>query len=184
MRRSVAPAAVVVLLAVVAAPAGCSAHPAATTRNSAAPPAPSSHPAGPAAPVSVQLMLSSRTVTAGGKIAARVVVVNHTGHAIHTVGCNALFEVALASRSYHPVIAVTTCAERLTIPAGTSRYRVQVLASYLSCTVRHASDGRPACLSGMRTPPLPAGSYHATVYFLVTQFASAPAPIPVQVTRR
>lgn len=182
MRRSVAGAASVVLLALVAA--GCAAQPAGKTTNPAAHPAPSAHIAGPAAPVSIQLTLPSRVVTAGGRIVAHIEVVNNSGHAIHTVGCNALFDVALASRSYHPIIAVATCAERLTIPTGTSRYRVQVLASYLSCSVRHASDGRPACLPGMRMPSLPPGSYRATLYFLVTHFAPTPPPVPVRVTRR
>jgi hypothetical protein len=183
MRRSVSLAAAGVLLAVFGGTAGCASRPAAEPRQPAAQATRSTHPAGQAAPVSIKLTLVSRTVVAGGQIAGRVKVINNSGHAIHLAGCNALFTVALASHSYHPVIAVATCLQRLTIPAGTSRYRVQVLASYLSCSVRHATAGTPACLPGMRMPPLPPGSYRATLYFLVTRFAPAPAPIPVQVTR-
>lgn len=183
MRRSAGLAAVVVLLAVVAA-AGCASHPTAAPGHSAVRPTASRHSAGPVTPVSIQLMLPSRTVTAGGQIAGHVEVVNNSGHPIRTGACGGLFTVALASRSYHPVIAVTTCVHLVTIPVGKSTYREQILATYLACSMRHASDGHPACLPGTRMPPLPPGSYRATLYFLVNRFAPAPPAIPVQVTRR
>jgi hypothetical protein len=177
MRRSI------VLVALVLAVAGCASHPAPHLRASRPAPPLSAEPQPmiPAVPLSVHVILPSRTMTAGAPLAGWVEVENHTGHAIRTEGCNALFAVALASSRYHPVVAVTTCAERLTIPEGQSSYRVQVLANYLSCSVGHASGARPACLPGMRMPPLPPGRYRATLFFLVSQFAPAPPAIPVLV---
>jgi hypothetical protein len=168
MRRSI------ILLALVLAAAGCASSPAAN-------PGASEQPVSPAAPLSIHVILPSRTMTAGAQLAGRVEVENNTGHAIRTEGCNGLFAVALASSRYHPIVAVTTCVERLTIPEGQSSYRVQVLASYLSCSVGHASGARPACLPGPRMPPLPPGRYRATLFFLVSQFGPAPPAIPVLV---
>ncbi|HUB40068.1 MAG TPA: hypothetical protein VMA72_14555 [Streptosporangiaceae bacterium] len=168
MRRNVA------LLAFLLAVTGCAGH-------SAARPAANPGTTAPAAPVSIQLILPSRTVMAGSRLAAHVVVHNNTGHAIRRPGCGALFTVALASSSYHPVVATPSCLQILTIPAGTSRYRVQVLASYLACSMRHASGGLKACLPGLKAPPLPSGNYYAKLFFQVRQFAPAPPLVPVLV---
>ena len=117
MRRSV------VLLAFLVALTGC---------GSAAQPPAKPHTTGPAMPISIRIVLPSRTVMAGSRLAGHVVVDNNTGHAIHSSGCGVLFTVALASSSYHPVAATPSCLQFFTIPAGTSRYRVQGLASYLA----------------------------------------------------
>jgi len=166
-----------VVTAVVLAAAGCESRPAAGH------PGVTEQPARPAAPVSIQLVLPSTTMTTGTRLAAHVKVDNNTGHAIHVPGCGAPFTVALASSTYRPVIAVLTCVQLLTIRPGWSSYRVLVLASYLSCSPGHASGARPACLPGMRMPPLPPGRYHATLFFLVREFAPAPPAIPVRVIR-
>lgn len=165
MRRNV------VLLAFLVALAGC---------GSASQPPAKPHTTGRSMPISIRIGLPSRTVMAGSRLAGHVVVDNNTGHAIHTSGCG-LFTVALASSSYHPVVATPSCLRFYTIPAGTSSYRVQVLASYLACSVRHASGGMKACLPGMKAPPLPPGNYYAKLFFQVSQFAPAPHLIPVRV---
>jgi hypothetical protein len=168
MRRSIA------LLLCLAAAAGCTSH-------SPAPPAAKPRNTAPPAPVSVQVLLPSRTVKAGSQLTGHVVIDNTTGHAIRTAGCGALFTVALASKSYHPVVASLSCLQFFTIPAGTSSYRVHVLASYLACSVGHSGGGLPVCLPGRKAPPLPPGSYRAKLFFEVRQFAPAPPAIPVKV---
>jgi hypothetical protein len=168
MKRNIA------LLAFLVALTGCASR-------SPAPPAAKAHPARPVAPVSIQLILPSRTVRAASHLAGHVVVDNNTGHTIRTPGCGVLFTIALASSSYHPVVVSPTCLQFLTIPAGTSSYRVEILASYLACSVGHASGGLKACLPGRKAPPLPPGNYYAKLFFQVKQFAPAPRLIPVKV---
>lgn len=167
MRRSI------VLLVCLAAAAGCSSH------ASALPP--KSHTTATPPQVSVQVVLPSRTVTAGSQLTGHVVVNNNTGHAIRLAGCGALFTVALASKTYHPIVESLSCLQFFTIPAGRSSYRVHVLASYLACRVGHSGGGLRACLPGKRPPPLHAGRYHAKLFFQVRQFAPAPHAIPVAV---
>jgi hypothetical protein len=177
------------VLALAAAVAGCAgggALPSAHSRNAAAPPA-SRGTAGPAAshpssrPLSVRVVLPARTMPAGSRMTVRVLVRNRTGHALHVKGCLELFQVALASRTYHPALAWPLCLQRLTIPAGRSSYRVQILATYLQCTQGPPQDGAPSCLPGGRMPPLPPGVYH-TQLFQYRPLAPAPPPIPVRVT--
>jgi hypothetical protein len=60
---------------------------------------------------------------------------------------------------------------------------VEILASYLACSVGHASGGLKACLPGRKAPPLPPGNYYARLFFQVSQFAPAPPPVPVEVYR-
>lgn len=74
------------------------------------------------------------------------------------------------------------CSQTFMIPAGKSSYPVRVLASYLGCSVGHPGGGFPACLPGMKAPALSPGDYHATLFFLVSQFAPVPSAIPVRVT--
>jgi hypothetical protein len=176
-------------LALAVAVAGCSgggALPSAYSRSAAAPPA-SRGTAGPAAshpssrPLSVRVVLPARTLPGGSRMTARVVVRNLTGHALHLKGCLSLFQVALASRTYHPVLAWPLCLQRLTIPAGRSSYRVQILATYLQCTQGPPQNGAPSCLPGGRMPPLPPGVYR-TQLFQYLPLAPAPPPIPVRVT--
>lgn len=164
----------VALLALVAAVAGCASHGAA--------PAADPHTTASAAPVSVRVVLPSRTMTAGSQMSGRVVVDNTTGHAIHTGGCGSVFQVALTSRTYHPKVAWTTCLQLFTIPAGNSSYPVTVRATYLACSEGHPGGGLKACLPGMKPPPLPPGTYHAKLFVQGKLFAPAPPAIPVHVT--
>jgi hypothetical protein len=162
----------VVLLAFAALAAGCAS-------GSATPPVANLRTTIHTTSVSVQVMLPSWTMTAGSQMSGHVLVDNRTGRAIHEYGCHSLFEVALASGTYHPDVTTATCSQIFTIPDGKSSYPVKVLATYLACNV----GGAPACLSGkQRLPPLPAGDYHATFFFQVRQFAPAPPAIPVRVT--
>jgi hypothetical protein len=112
---------------------------------------------------------------------ARVVVRNLTGHALHLIGCVGFFQVALVSRTYHPEVAWPACAQRLTIPAGRSSYRVRIGATYGMCTQGPPQDGMKSCLPGGRMPPLPPGVYHAQ-FFQSRPLAAAPAAIAVRVT--
>lgn len=117
-------------------------------------------PSGSPHALSAQIVLPTRTVTAGSSIKGRVVVRNNTGRAIHTSGCGMLFQVALASNSYHPEVSWLTCLQRFTIPVGVSSYRVTVAATYLVCGDRQS----PACPPGGGMPPLPAGTFRARLF--------------------
>ncbi|HEY0718604.1 MAG TPA: hypothetical protein VGD68_13370 [Streptosporangiaceae bacterium] len=133
-------------------------------------------------PASAQVLLGARTVTAGSQLTGRVVVDNHSGHALHVRGCDSLAViVTLSSRRYHPALAAPSCAGTVTIPAGRSVYPVKVLASYLSCSVGHADGGLPECGSGDALPPLPAGTYQATLGGITG--VAAPPPVDIRVTR-
>ena len=111
----------------------------------------------------------------------RILVRNRTGHALHLTGCGGFFQVALASRPYHPAVAWPSCLQRLTIAAGRSSYRVPIDATYLQCTQGPPQDGMLSCLPGGRMPPLPPGVYH-TQLFQSRPLAPAPPPITVRVT--
>jgi hypothetical protein len=117
----------------------------------------------------------------GSHMTGRLLVRNRTGHALHVKGCLGLFQVALASRTYHPAVAWPTCLQRLTIRAGRSSYRVQIPATYLQCTQGPPQGGMLSCLPGGRMPPLPPGVYH-TQLFQSLPLAPAPPPILVRVT--
>ncbi|MGN6790796.1 MAG: hypothetical protein ACTHJW_00255 [Streptosporangiaceae bacterium] len=166
-----------VLLAIAAVVAGCAnGHIAAQT-------VASPHPTASAPPVSVRMVLPSRTMTAGSQMTAHVVVSNNTGHAIREEGCGSLFQVALTSSTYHPDVGWLTCLQLLTIPAGKTSYAMKVQATYLSCSQGHARAGLKACLPGkQKMPPLPPGHYKAKLFTQVRRLAAAPRAIPVRVT--
>jgi hypothetical protein len=103
-------------------------------------------------------------MAAGSSMTGQVVVDNDTGHAIRTFGCLSLFQVALISGSYRPTVAWAACRQRFTIPAGQTRYRVTVSASYSQCSQSRPRHGLRACLPGERMPPLPPGTYHARLF--------------------
>lgn len=166
----------VLLLAFIAAVAGCA------NGHSAPRPAASPHTTASAAPVSVRVVLPSRTMTAGSQMTGRVVVDNNTGHAIHEHGCLSLFQVALTSSTYHPKVAWAACLQLLTIPAGTSSYPVKIVATYFACGQGNSRDGLKACLPDQKLPPLPPGHYNAKLFIQVKHLAPAPPAIPVRVT--
>jgi hypothetical protein len=166
----------VVLLAFVAVVTGCAS-------GAAAHPTANAHTTAAAAPLSAQIVLPSRTMTAGSQMSGRVVVDNNTGHAIHARACDGLFAVTLASRTYHPqaMAPAVSCGRTRTIPVGKSSYPVTVLASYLACSADGARAGLKACLPGNKRPPLPPGTYHTTLY-QASQVVPAPPTITVRVT--
>jgi hypothetical protein len=127
------------------------------------------------------VVLPARTVPAGSRIIGRIVVRNRTGHALHVKGCLVLFQVALASRRYHPKVAWPLCLQRLTIPAGRSSYRLEIEATYSQCTQGPPHGGVQSCPPGNRMPPLPPGVYH-TQLFQFLPLAAPPAPVTVHVT--
>jgi hypothetical protein len=189
-------------LALAAAVAGCSSGgpPPAHARRLAVPPPAAGDPASPAAsgpsrlPLTARVVLPARTMPGGSAMTGYVVVSNRTGHALHVTGCLALFGVALASRTYHPAVggagwrkreAITAwpgCRQRLTIPAGRTRYRVEISASYSECTEGLPQGSPGACLPGGGPPPLPPGDYR-TQLLQSRPLAPAPAPITVRVTQ-
>jgi len=177
------------VVALSAAVAGCSGGgslPPAHSRSAEAPPAflGTAAPAAPhplSRPLSVRVVLPVRTLPGGSRITGRVLVRNHTGHALHLIGCGGFFAVALASRTYHPKVAWPLCRQRLTIPAGRSSYRVRIVATYSQCNQGPPQDGSPSCLPGGRMPPLPPGVYH-TQLFQSLPLAPAPAALSVRVT--
>ena len=114
-------------------------------------------------------------------MSGRVVVENNTGRAIQVSGCGTLFQVALVSDTYHPVVAWTTCARGFTIPAGQSSYPTTVEASYLACSQGRPHGGLRACLPGNQPPPLLPGLYHAKL-FQVGHLVPVPPAITVRVT--
>jgi hypothetical protein len=136
----------------------------------------------PASKVSARVVLYSRTVTAGAQLPGRVIVDNRTGHALHIHGCGDLVQVTLSSRHYHPSLTAPDCSGTLTVPSGRTTYRVRVLTSYLTCSAGHADGSTPKCAPGLTTPPLPPGTYRASLD-ATAGFVPAPPPIPVRLTR-
>ncbi len=134
-------------------------------------------------PISARVVLPARTMTAGSSMSGHVVVENDTGRAIRASGCLTLFQVALASSSYHPAIAWLDCLQSFTIPAGQSSYPVTVAASYGQCGPGGPGDAVKACLPGGQMPSLPPGIYRA-VLFQVRHLVPAPPPVTVRVTPR
>ena len=160
-------------LLAIAAVAGC-ANGLTAARTVASP-----HTTASAPPVSVRVVLPSRTMTTGSQMTAHVVVHNDTGHAIHEQGCISLFQVALMSSTYHPDVSWLDCLQLLTIPAGRTSYAVKIQATYLSCGQGHARAGLKACLPGkQKMPPLPPGHYKAELFTHVRQLDPTPPRNP------
>ena len=132
------------------------------------------------APVTARVVLSSRTVDAGGSLTGRVVVTNRTGEPLQGIGCGNIFQVALRSDEVKPEVAWPLCAETLTIPPGRSTYPVTAAATYLSCSTSPVAD-TARCRPGGGLPPLPPGDYDA-VLFQNPELVPAPDPVKVRVT--
>ena len=115
-------------------------------------------------------------------MAGRLVVENHTGHALHVAGCGSLFQLDLVGSTYQPAVNWPACLQEITIPVGTSSYRMTVTASYNQCDESGSQGTARACLpSGM--PPLAPGHYAAEL-FQSSHVLPAPPGIPVRVTPR
>ena len=111
-----------------------------------------------------------------------VLVDNDTGHAVHVTGCLALFQVVLTSSTYRPAVAWAACLQQFTIPAGQTRYRVALRASYSQCSQGRPLDGLKACLPDGRPPPLPPGTYNARLY-QARGLVRVPPALTVRVTQ-
>jgi hypothetical protein len=135
----------------------------------------------PTPPLSAVVELPSRTMRAGSAMSARVIVDNHTGHAIAVSGCDRLFQVALVSADYHPAVAWASCLRHFTIRIGQSSYPATITASYTDCYQGQPQGDLRPCLPGGAMPPLPAGDYQALL-FQASYAVPAPPPIPVRVT--
>ena len=131
--------------------------------------------------LSASLVLSTRTVRAGGELSGRITVENNTGHSLRTVGCGGIFQVLLTSKTYKPSPIVPTCAKVFTIPRGRSSYPVTVSASYNRCSQSGPIGTIPSC-TPTGTAPLPPGEYEATT-FESGDAVPLPALVPVRVTR-
>lgn len=169
--------------------AGCSSGshvPSRRPQGAPAQPAPKLYTALPAtsrrssAPMSARVVLPARTMTAGSSMPGRVVVQNNTGHAVHVFGCLTLFQVALASSTYHPAVAWLGCLQPFTIPVGESSYPVTVEASYSQCQAGRPQGAVRACLPDRRPPPLPPGDYRAKL-FQAGHLVRVPPAITVRV---
>jgi hypothetical protein len=121
-------------------------------------------------------------MTAGTTVNAKVVIDNHTGHALTATGCLSLFQIVLRNANVHPQILWPLCAQRFVIPIGTSSHPVKISVTYLQCSDTGRPQGTiPACEHG--PPPLPPGDYQA-VLFQNDTVAPTPPPIPVHVVAR
>ena len=133
--------------------------------------------------LSASLVLTTRTVRAGGELSGHITVENITGHSLRTVGCGSVFQVLLTSKTYKPTLIVPACFRVFTITRGRSSYSVTVRASYNRCLqsgpIGTISSCTPTGTSPL--PPLPPGEYEATTF----EWGNAvplPAPVPVRVT--
>jgi len=141
----------------------------------------------PASPqLSTRIVLSRTRVVAGSPIKGFVVVTNR-GKPLKLwdqsgpVKCRPDYAVVLTNDRIPPdVMFLFDCGGRpLLIPSGVTRLPATVITTYDGCGMYAATKSQPKCLPGLRVPPLPAGSYRAT---LVGQGLRLPAPKAVSVT--
>lgn len=141
----------------------------------------------PASPqLTDRLVLDHTSVTAGRALTGTLVVTNH-GPAVNlTHGCRPAYAVVLTSHRFPPDAAFSSdCSARpFVIKPGVNRLAVTVLTSYPGCTMdsKQATRSLPACLSGHRLPPLPAGRYHAVLVGSGNLRLPPPAPVAVTLT--
>lgn len=132
--------------------------------------------------VSARVELPAKTMAAGTTMEATVIVRNRTGKALTVDGCGSLFQVALRSQTYEPVVGWNLCRQAITVPQGRSRYGVTVTAAPLVCS-GDGGGGVPLCVDGNGNPPtLPPGKYQATLYQNPKVVAHLTS-VPVRVTR-
>jgi hypothetical protein len=117
--------------------------------------------------LSDRIALSRTSVSAGTPIKGALIVTNRGRTAVNlTRYCRPYFAVRLTGHGL-PVAAAfpATCSNTpFLIKPGVTRLPVTVFTTYSGCTSRrHATAHTPACLSGGRMPPLPAGRYQAVL---------------------
>lgn len=107
--------------------------------------------------------LSADTVAAGGAIAGTVQVYNNSDDALERATCGSYFVAVLRGDAATQYFARPACREAFVIPPGTSSYPVTARASHVTCVNGEASTLVPACLPDGSMPPLPPGTYEATI---------------------
>jgi hypothetical protein len=127
--------------------------------------------------VTAEVRLPTRSVIAGSTVEATVIVKNRSGSPLSVNGCGAPFAVAIESKAVPATVAWPACSRPMTIPTGTSKYRVAAVARYSSCS----PDGPDRCID-LRPPPLPVGRYKATLYQNPQVLTTTPRSIEVRVT--
>lgn len=164
------------------APAPPSTVPTSTPLTSMVPTTSTTQPSTSPEALRTRLELSSTTMAAGTEVSGQVVVNNDTGKPIDAVACIALFAAGLSNDTIDARGASAACASRFVIPEGESTWPVSVRATYASCSTaetRSIGPLPPPCLPPPDIgPPLPVGSYLATVRVP----PGVPVPAPVQVT--
>ncbi len=136
----------------------------------------------PPAEVTATVTLSSTTIVAGSSIPATVTITNRTGHDLKEGGCVRLFNVDLSNETIKPTVEWPDCLTVFTIPTGTSTYPVTVATTYHGCGNGPPQGDVPTCLPGGTMPPLPPGTYQATLYQHPI-IAATPPPITVTLTQ-
>jgi hypothetical protein len=162
--------ALVGLLVVALAPAGCAGRGAALPAGERSPSAPDE------SDLSAQVLLPSTRVPTGGTLPGRVIIENHGTRPLQVSGCGSPFVVVLANHAIRPEVAWPLCLEEITIPTGTSRWPVTIAATYVTCGV--GEDVVP-CEDG-DAPPLPVGRYRA-VLVQNPHVVARPTPLEVRV---
>jgi heat shock protein HslJ len=128
--------------------------------------------------VTARIELPSTTMTAGSKMAGRIVIENNTGHVFEASGCGSLFTVMLGNDAIHADPAWRLCAQPLPIPVGESTYPVMVWAAYQACSVTpHAT--MPLGKPGGGPASLPPANYQPQ--FFQSSPVVTPAP-PIDIT--
>jgi hypothetical protein len=137
-----------------------------------------------------RLSLDATAVRAGRPLHANLVLINNTGQPIPY--CNGVANVGLAKPGlpFRPVEPASGCAvdHSPTIPVGDSRWPVDVLTRFQTCTTSsNPTPQTPQCVTGpngeVTIPPLPAGRYHTVVVWdLSASVGPAGADVEVQVT--
>lgn len=103
---------------------------------------------------------------------ARIVVENHTGRPIRFAGCGSVFQLLLHGQHYAQSPVRPACAIPMSVPVGTSSYRVTILARYSACSPT-AQPPDPACGPHDSIPALPPGRYEVS-----TAAAAGALPVP------
>jgi hypothetical protein len=132
--------------------------------------------------LSARLVLPSRTIKAGSNIPVRVVVENHAGHPIATQGCGPklVFTIELSNDGYQQQMgfAGVGCRRRSRIPTGRTTYSTEILASYTGCRGPYTNPPvGPPCQADGTAPPLPVGTYRATLHTIDPSYAPGYPPV-------
>jgi hypothetical protein len=120
--------------------------------------------------VTDSLVLSSNEAVAGDTIHG-FLVIDNGGRPFRLAdqnGCAIFFGVELSNAHYDQGIALAVpCTPPMTIAQGVTRLPVTISTSY-----NHCGPGGPACPAGHFPPPLPRGTYRASVVW------TSPVPLP------